>query len=253
MRSLLYHSLLVLGLVLYFDYARAASTKQLRYVRNGQTVVMLTMSAQFKVLGEDGTSIIKLDYQDTDSAASGNITNSTAEKPYTIINFIVKWNNSDEYQFILAFNSTSKQWVWNNATFVVTNEDGVVIVPLQKMINSFGNTEIVVNRNNSYVCVSPLDYTSPVISKIKVSVVWSQFQIEVMPLNNTLFDTSPHPCNVDLDDKIVPIAVGGALGLLLLLVVIIYVISYIRDRRQQSKELRSGYNRIDQPEPNHHS
>ena len=253
MRSLLCYSLLILGLVLCFDYATADSNpKKLRYIHNGETMVMLSMSAEFKVLDSGGSVMEHLKYENTDSEASGNITNPTVENPYTIINFIVFWNNSLEYQFILTFNSTSEKWIWQNATFVISR-DSYTIVPLKKMINSFGDNQLSAKRNNSYVCMSPLDYTSDVISNIKVSIVWSRFHVEVMPLNNTVFGISGDPCTVDIDDKIVPIAVGGALGVLLLLVVIIYVISYIRDRRQQSKELRSGYNRIDQPEPNHHS
>ena len=252
MRSLLAYSLLVLGLVACVSLATAADTKKLSFVKNNKTYVMLSMSAKFTITEDSKTKDLK--YQSSDSAATGNISTYAVEGGIsTVINFIVKWNTSEDYQFILTFSSNADKWTWDNSTFVVSEDSKYTIIPLGKMISSFGESKIDVERNDSYICVSPLDYTSRTNSDISVVVVWSQFQLEVMPLNNTEFGHSANRCPVDIDDKIVPIAVGGALGLLLLLVVIIYIISYIRDRRQQSKELRSGYNRIDQPEPNHHS
>eukprot|EP00800_Vazella_pourtalesii_P020124 TRINITY_DN7006_c0_g1_i1.p1 TRINITY_DN7006_c0_g1~~TRINITY_DN7006_c0_g1_i1.p1 ORF type:complete len:249 (+),score=25.15 TRINITY_DN7006_c0_g1_i1:104-850(+) len=241
-------SLLTLGLALYMGCTRTQGAPTvMKYTENNTTIVRLSMSAKFVVKVGETSHTLKLD--DKNITISGNISShSHANQSYHIINFIITWN--DTHQFILTFNSTSQKWAWTNSTFVFI--EPYVILPLEKMISSFGDGQITTQQNQSYTCQSALDYSNS-IDKSRVSVTWSQFQVEVYPTNNTKFDPSSKRCTVDLDDKIVPIAVGGALGLLLLLVVIIYVISYIRDRRQQSKELRSGYNRIDQPEPNHHS
>ena len=245
MKTFINLSLLILVLVLYLGCTPTeGSPTVLKYTENNITIVRLSMSAKF-VVTEDGTQ--KNLMFDDNVTTTGNISMSVNQS-YHIINFIVTWNGT--YQFILGFNSTAQKWVWMNSKFVFVHQS--VIVSLDKMISSFGDGQVSIQRNQSYVCRSALDYSNTV-DKLQVSITWNQFQVEVYPTNNTKFDPSAKTCNVDLDDKIVPIAVGGALGLLLLLVVIIYIISYIRDRRQQSKELRSGYNRIDQPEPNHHS
>ena len=248
MKTFINLSLLILGLVLFLGCTPTqGTTTVLKYTQNHTTIVILSMSAKFVVTGDDDNSNT-LQLNDENVTTSGDIS-TNVNQSYHIINFIITWN--DSYQFILKFNSTSLKWVWINSTFVILHPSQVII-PLEKMITSFGDSQVSIQRNQSYVCRSALDYSNAV-KKLRVSITWNQFQVEVYPTNNTKFDPSSKPCTVDLDDKIVPIAVGGALGLLLLLVVIIYVISYIRDRRQQSKELRSGYNRIDQPEPNHHS
>ncbi|KAI6655006.1 hypothetical protein LOD99_2295 [Oopsacas minuta] len=247
MKNLINLSLPILAFILYFGFAPTSEAKTLSYKNSTRTVVLLKMSAKFEINDNGKRKGLTLEDQDLD--VTGNISQSKNNNvSYEIITFIVSWNGTN-YQFILTFNSSKESWTWENSTFVVKE----TILPLKKMISSFGDGIITTKANHSYVCMSPLDYTTKSVKGITVSVTWRQLQVEVYPRNNTKFDEAPKPCTVDVDDKIVPIAVGGALGLLLLLVVIIYVISYIRDRRQQSKELRSGYNRIDQPEPNHHS
>lgn len=250
MTSFLLHSILILSL----SCCVYSTSDPLRYVNNRKTVVLLSIDAEFDVTGGNQPNPLKIPSSvEQMIGVTGSITPMTNVSD-ELISFNVAWNGSNHNQFTMFFNNTEGKWKWTNATFTTETEDGNTTVTLEGMITQFGNPSIEANANNSFLCNSPLDFSSPTNDKVRVSVRWSHFQVEVYPKGmNGTFDKTSGTCTVDFDDKIVPIAVGGALGLLLLLVVIIYVISYIRDRRQQSKELRSGYNRIDHPEPNHHS